>query len=121
MAVAWTANGPKSRSYEAGRIPDRPRSYQSRAGESIAGIAAFAGMSRSHLSQLCRPYVLKAVDIELANPRRDLECNDGDLPCASDDSEPSGDAGHAVGAPAAAGELARSRRNSRRAVHGEVR
>ena len=36
-------------------------------GESLASIAATAGMSRSHLSRRWRPQVLAAIDVEIAN------------------------------------------------------
>ena len=42
------------------------------AGESIAGIAASAGMSRSHLSRRWRPQVLAALDAEIGNLLREL-------------------------------------------------
>ncbi len=58
------------------------------AGESIAGIAASAGMSRSHLSRRWRPKVLAAVDAEIANLRRNLRGDGGDLPRAPDDAAP---------------------------------
>ena len=47
------------------------------AGESIAGIAASAGMSRSHLSRRWRPEVLAAVDAEIANLLRELRSGSG--------------------------------------------
>ena len=49
------------------------------AGESIAGIAASAGMSRSHLSRRWRPQVLAAIDAEIANLRRELRTTGGRL------------------------------------------
>ena len=49
------------------------------AGESIAGIAASVGLSRSHLSRRWRPQVLAAVDAEIANLRRELRATGGRL------------------------------------------
>ncbi len=49
------------------------------AGESIAGIAASVGLSRSHLSRRWRPQVLAAVDAEIANLRRELRTTGGRL------------------------------------------
>ena len=71
------------------------------AGESIAGIAAATGMSRSHLSRRWRPQVLAAVDAEVANLLRDLRSDGGRLPCAPDDSDPAGGVGRAATAPTA--------------------
>ena len=48
-------------------------------GESIARIAASAGMSRSHLSRRWRPQVLEAIDVEIANLVRELRATDGRL------------------------------------------
>ena len=47
------------------------------AGESIAGIAASAGMSRSYLSRRWRPEVLAAIDAEVANLLRELRAGGG--------------------------------------------
>jgi len=49
------------------------------AGESITGIAASAGMSRSHLSRRWRPQVLAAIDAEIANLLRELRAAGGRL------------------------------------------
>lgn len=46
------------------------------AGESIAGIAAAAGLSRSHVSRRWRPQVLAAVDADIANLRRALRAGE---------------------------------------------
>ena len=49
------------------------------AGESIAGIGASAGMSRSHLSRRWRPQVLAAIDAEISNLLRELRTTGGRL------------------------------------------
>ena len=49
------------------------------AGESIASIAASAGMSRSHLSRRWRPQVLAAIDAEIAHLLRELRAGGGRL------------------------------------------
>ena len=72
------------------------------AGESIAGIAASVGLSRSHLSRRWRPQVLADVDAEIANLRRVLHWDGGDLTWAPDAREPAAGASHAPTAPAAA-------------------
>ena len=48
-------------------------------GESIAGIAASVGLSRSHLSRRWRPQVLAAIDAEIASLRRELRTTGGRL------------------------------------------
>lgn len=72
------------------------------AGESITGIAASAGVSRSHLSRRWRPHVLEAVDAEIANLRRDLRGHDGDLPRGLNDADSAVGAVHVTPAPTAA-------------------
>ncbi len=63
----------------AGALEPRKGEFLQRwvAGESIAGIAASAGMSRSHLSRRWRPQVLAAIDAEIANLLRELRAGGG--------------------------------------------
>ena len=65
----------------AGALEPRKGEFLERwvAGESIAGIAASAGMSRSHLSRRWRPQVLAAVDAEIGNLLRELRSGSGRL------------------------------------------
>ena len=65
----------------AGALEPRKGEFLRRwvAGESITGIAASAGMSRSHLSRRWRPQVLAAVDAEIANLLRELRTTGGRL------------------------------------------
>ncbi|MCY4113130.1 MAG: hypothetical protein OXG33_04205 [Chloroflexi bacterium] len=72
------------------------------AGESIARIAASAGMGRRHLSRRWRPQVLAALDAEIANLLRELRATGGQLEHEASES--------IQGPPAAAGDLPRGRR-----------
>ena len=62
----------------AGALEPRKGEFLQRwvAGESIAGIAAAAGLSRSHVSRRWRPQVLAAVDAEIANLCRALRAGE---------------------------------------------
>ena len=78
----------------AGALDPRKGEFLQRwvAGESIAGIAASTGMSRSHVSRRWRPQVLAALDAEIANLLRELRAAGGRLeyesPESSHDSPP---------------------------------
>jgi len=65
----------------AGALDPRKGEFLQRwvAGESIAGIAASAGMSRSHVSRRWRPQVLAALDAEIGNLLRELRAAGGRL------------------------------------------
>lgn len=84
------------------------------AGESIAGIAASAGMSRSHLSRRWRPEVLAAIDAEIANLRRELRASGGRLvheaAASSQGPSPADGASTVVGRKARRGARARAGR-----------
>ena len=88
----------------AGALEPRKGGFLRRcvAGKSIAGIAASAGMSRSHLSRRWRPQVLEAVDAAISNLRRDLRGAGAEMPRAPDDAEPAGGLSHASVASTAA-------------------
>lgn len=62
----------------AGALEPRKGEFLERwvAGESIAGIAASGGLSRSHVSRRWRPQVLAAVDAEIANLCRALRAGE---------------------------------------------
>ena len=62
----------------AGALEPRKGEFLARwvAGESIAGIAAAVGLSRSHVSRRWRPQVLAAVDAEIANLCRALRAGE---------------------------------------------
>ena len=104
----------------AGALEPRQGEFLRRwvAGESIAGIAAAAGLSRSHVSRRWRPQVLAAVDAEIANLCRALRAGERGVREALAARPPSSGAagagarraGHAARAPAASatgGQVAR--------------
>ncbi|MCY3913498.1 MAG: hypothetical protein OXG43_09650 [Chloroflexi bacterium] len=76
------------------------------AGESIAGIAASAGLSRSHVSRRWRPQVLAALDAEIANLLRELRAAGGRLEHEAPESS--------QGSPPADGAVSAVVRGSRR-------
>ena len=83
-------------------------------GESIAGIAASVGLSRSYLSRRWRPQVLAAVDAEIANLRRELRSTGGRLvheaAASSQGPSPADGASPLVGQKAVGGARARADR-----------
>ncbi len=92
----------------AGALDPRKGEFLQRwvAGQSIASIAASTGMSRSHVSRRWRPQVLSALDAEIANLLRELRATGGRL------EHEASECSH--GSPAAAGDVPRVDRGSRR-------